>query len=164
MPGATIKIVIGYTLFVIRKGRLGLELLDMGFTSFEELECWQAAKAVRQFVEKIILKFPSSEKFDLIDNMRRAARSATRNIAEGFGRYHYLENIQFCRQSRGSQQEVVDDLITAHENKYITPDEYNEGRKLLSKSIALINGYINYLDKAKNTNSSVSEQVESYNR
>jgi len=136
----------------------------MSFKSFEELDCWKAAREVRMYFEKLIKKLPTEEKKDLIDNARRAARSATRNIAEGFGRFHFQENIQFCRQSRGSQHELLDDLITCNDNKYISVEEYQQGRNLLDKSIGLINGYINYLEKAKgNYVSKVSEPEESYN-
>ncbi len=80
--------------------------------SFEDLECWKACVEVRKYVSVLINKFPASEKYDLIDNMKRASRSATRNIAEGYGRFHFKENIQFCRHSRGSLYEIIDDLIT----------------------------------------------------
>lgn len=69
----------------------------MSDKSFEELDYWNAARKVRMFVEKVIVKFPASEKFDLLINRRRAARSSTRNIGEGFGRFHFQDNIQFCR-------------------------------------------------------------------
>lgn len=135
----------------------------MSFKSFEELECWKAARTVRLFFENLIKKLPSAEKFDLIDNMRRAARSSTRNIAEGFGRYHFQENIQFCRQSRGSQHELMDDLISCKDNNYLTSEEYNEGRSLLDKSIGLLNGYINYLERAKQNYAKAEESFVSYN-
>lgn len=102
------------------------------------------------FVKKIILKLPKSEQFDLIDNMRRASRSVTRNIAEGFGRFHLQENIQFCRISRGSLHELIDDIITCKQDNCIDAKEYEEGRELIRKAIAILNGYINYLKKAKN--------------
>ena len=117
--------------------------------SFEDLECWQAATEVRRFVMNIVKKFPQQEKFSLTDDMTRAARSVTHNIAEGFGRYHFQENIQFCRQSRGSLQELNDQFITAHDEQYITDEEYNSGRALITRALALLNGYINYLDNAK---------------
>lgn len=84
-------------------------------SSFEELLCWQKAKEVRLFTMDITKKFPAEEKFSLKDNMKRAARSATNNIVEGFGRYHYQENIQFCRISRGSLYETMDHLMIAYE-------------------------------------------------
>jgi len=79
----------------------------MTIESFEDLRCWQAAREVSKYIRGIIKKLPISERFDLIDNMRRAARSATRNIAEGYGRYSYRENIKFCIISRGSQYELT---------------------------------------------------------
>ncbi len=96
--------------------------------SFEDLECWKACVEVRIYISVLIKKFPVSEKFDLVSNMRRASRSPTRNIAEGYGRYHFQENIQFCRQSRGSLFELLDDLITARDEGYITEQEYIEGK------------------------------------
>lgn len=91
----------------------------MTFSSFEELECWKACKIIKDDITKAIKRFPDAEKYDLTDNMKRAARSTTRNIAEGFGRFHYKENIQFCRISRGSLFELIDDLITAKDEGYI---------------------------------------------
>ena len=81
--------------------------------------------------------------------MARASRSITENIDEGYGRYHYTENIQFCRISRGSLYELMDQFITALDENYISRNEYDKGRELLEKSKGLINGYINYLRKAK---------------
>lgn len=98
---------------------------------------------------KLIKKFPTEEKFALTDGMKRASRSITENIAEGFGRYHYQENIQFCRICRGSLFELIDQYITALDEEYITNTEYEEGRKLIDRALSLVNGYINYLTKAK---------------
>ncbi|MBI3003997.1 MAG: four helix bundle protein [Ignavibacteriales bacterium] len=117
--------------------------------SFEELECWQACTDVRRFIRKIVKKFPSEEKFSLTDGMNRASRSSTQNIAEGFGRFHFQENIQFCRTSRGSLNELIDQLITAHDENYISKEEYEEGRRLIERAVQLLNGYIRYLSKAK---------------
>jgi len=124
----------------------------MKLLSFEELDCWKACRIVRNEVRIIIKKFPPEEKYALTDNMRRASRSITENIAEGFGRFHYQENIQFCRISRGSLFELIDQYITAKDESYINDEEYKKGRELLSKAIGLLNGYINYLEKAKKNN------------
>jgi len=121
----------------------------MAYKSFEELDCWKASRDVKGFVREITAKLPSEEKYDLSDNMRRAARSATRNIAEGFGRFGYQDKIRFCLISRGSLFEVIDDLITCKEEEYISSVQYVKGRELCDKAIALINGYINYLESAK---------------
>lgn len=117
--------------------------------SFEDLDCWKACRDVRRFVMDVIKQFPTEEKYVLSSGMRRSSRSITENIAEGFGRYHFQENIQFCRHSRGSLYEIIDQLITALDEKYITNTEYKEGKLFVSKAIGLLNGYINYLREAK---------------
>ena len=83
-------------------------------------------------------------------NLRRASRSITRNIAEGFGRYHYKENIQFCRISIGSLFEIKDDLIICVDEAKVKAEETTEGVELVDKAIASLNGYIKYLSNANN--------------
>lgn len=131
---------------------------------FEDLECWKAAKSVRLFIAEITATLPSHEKYGLVDNMKRAARSCTRNIAEGYGRFHYQENIQFCRISRGSMMELIDDLITCLDEKYLSETRFMEGKALILKAIKILNGYIAYLERAKaNTSKNVSETEIIYN-
>lgn len=119
------------------------------FRSFEDLECWRACTEVRRFIAELVKKYPKEEKYSLVDDMKRAARSTTHNVAEGFGRFHFQENIQFCRISRGSLYELIDQLITSKDDGYITSEQYEKGRELISKSLALLNGYIKYLSKQK---------------
>ncbi len=136
--------------------------------SFEDLECWKACREVRLFIQSLIKNFPEEEKFALTDGMRRASYSITENIAEGYGRYHFQENIQFCRQSRGSLYEIKDQLISAHDNNYISEEDQAKGQKLIMIALALLNGYINYLNKAKSRNQKpdeniTAEDIEEYN-
>lgn len=119
------------------------------FKSFEELDCWKGCTEVRRFITVLVKKYPKDEKFGLINDMKRAARSTTHNIAEGFGRYHYQENIQFCRQGRGSLNELIDQLITSKDEGFIEDEDYEKGRQLISKALVLLNGYINYLSRSK---------------
>jgi four helix bundle protein len=83
-------------------------------------------------------------------NLRRASRSITRNIAEGFGRYHFKENMQFCRISRGSLFEIKDDLIICMDEQLVSQVDISEGIELINVAIKSLNGYINYLKKANN--------------
>ncbi len=119
------------------------------FTSFEELDCWKACTEVRRFISKLTKKYPKEEMFALVDDMKRASRSTTHNLAEGFGRFHYQENIQFCRHSRGSLHELIDQLITSLDDGFITKEDYSEGRLLINHALGLLNGYINYLNRCK---------------
>jgi four helix bundle protein len=119
--------------------------------SFEELDCWKEAVLLRKKIRAVTNTFPKEEKFRLTDQLIRACRSVTVNIAEGYGRFHYQENIQFCRISRGSLQEIKDHLIVAHEEEYICIEQLVELKQNTDKCIAVLNGYINYLRRAKKT-------------
>lgn len=121
----------------------------MQIHTFEDLDCWKVCREVQREISQLIKVLPQDEKYALADNMKRAARSTTRNIAEGFGRHHHQENIQFCRISRGSLYELLDDLITLSAEGYILADEYRRIRKSIERAILILNGYIRYLGKAK---------------
>ncbi len=117
--------------------------------SFEDLKVWKYARKIQRKVSELVKVFPKEEQYRLTDQMIRASRSVARNIAEGYGRYHYQENIQFCRQSRGSLTELMNDFITAHEEGYIEKEELKKLREEISDCQKLLNGYIRYLKKAK---------------
>ena len=82
--------------------------------TFEDLECWKAARFLGDFVQKSILpELPKDEKYRLADQILRATRSITANIAEGYGRFHYLDSSKFLSNARGSVYELLDHLIFA---------------------------------------------------
>ena len=126
-----------------------MEYIQREIGSFEDLEVWRQARKIQRIVRQITKRFPKIEQYRLEDQMIRASRSAARNIAEGYVRYHCQENIHFCRISRGSLSEDLNDSITALNENYITQDELNELRREIEINNRLMNGYINYLRKAK---------------
>lgn len=120
--------------------------------TFEDLECWKACRELRIFVaKKLCMALPSDERYRLGDQILRAARSTTANIAEGYGRFHYLDNAKFCSNARGSCWETIDHLITAADEDLIPEDLLSQGREIANKAVALLNGYISYLRKAAAT-------------
>ena len=124
--------------------------------SFEDLEVWQAARQLKSFLRGLIKKYPDSEKYRLVDQIIRAKRSVTANIAEGFGRYHFQENIQFCRTARGSLSELLDHMITSLDNLYISEEEFADAKNRIKKCTRLLNGYIRSLKKSKQDSESIS--------
>ena len=124
----------------------------MEFKTFEDLEVYKAAREFRKKIYKLIKKLPEEEKFNLVGQMRRAAISLTNNIAEGYGRYHYQENIQFCRQSRGSLCELLDDLNICIDEEYFPRDFLQELKSEGAFVHKLLNGYIAYLRRRKQGN------------
>ena len=92
---------------------------------------------------------PTKEKHRLSDQMIRASRSSTANLAEGYGRFHFQENIQFCRQSRGSLYELIDHVLVAEECQYIDHDVSQALIDEIKTAIVVLNGYIRYLKARK---------------
>jgi four helix bundle protein len=115
----------------------------------EDLELWRYARKFRNNISKLVKKFPYNEKYRLTDQLLRSSRSVSANVAEGFGRFHYQENIQFCRQARGSLLEVLDHLYVALDEEYINSIKFDELRQELLFCLKLLNGYIRYLKSKK---------------
>ena len=113
--------------------------------SFEDLDCWKVAREVREFVRQIVRGLPKEEKYRLGDQLTRASRSITANIAEGYGRFHYLDSSKFFSTARGSTYEVLDHLITAADEGLIDSKVLEQARKVLESAIKLNNGYTKYL-------------------
>jgi four helix bundle protein len=115
---------------------------------FEDLECWQACRALRLFVAReVVPQLPKDERYRMGDQLLRAARSKTANVAEGYGRFHYLDNARFCSNARGSCCEVLDHLITATDENLLPNDFLRRGRDLVTPAIRLLNGYMKYLKR-----------------
>ncbi len=119
-------------------------------SDFRNLEVWQLARDLRNKIKELCTELPPDEKYKLVDQMIRASRSVTANIAEGHGRYHFQENIQFCRQARGSLFELLDHLTVCLDCKYITEDTFQSFEAELIFLIKKLNGYIKYLTKRRN--------------
>ena len=114
--------------------------------TFEDLECYKAAREFRIIVVEWAKHLPSEEKYRLVDQTIRAVRSITANIAEGFGRQHPQENLQFCRQARGSLMEVLEHLNTAGDEKLLLEEKYQQLREKWNTVRAILSGYIKYLE------------------
>jgi four helix bundle protein len=123
----------------------------MTYRTFEELELYKKARLFRNCIYALIKKLPDEEKYNLGSQMRRAATSLTNNIAEGHGRYHFQESIQFCRTARGSLAELVDDLNICSDQEYFSEHEMNELKLKAHEINKILNGYITYLKKRKET-------------
>lgn len=114
---------------------------------FTDLDVWKLARQLRQAIYAITHKFPNDERHVLTSQLRRAAVSITANIAEGFGRYSYRENVQFCRQARGSAFEVRDHLTSALDAGYIAAGEAEKMDTAAQRVIQVLNGYIRATQK-----------------
>ncbi|MFT6872975.1 MAG: four helix bundle protein [Roseivirga sp.] len=117
--------------------------------SFKDLEVWKCGRQLRVEFSSLAKTFPTEEKYRLVDQMIRASRSVTTNIAEGYGRFHYQENIQYCRHSRGSLTELQDHLSVAADEGFITSQLAEEFNNKIEECTRILNGYIRFLQKSK---------------
>ena len=117
-------------------------------TSFQDLDVWRTGKDIRRRLYLVANRLPNLERYNLASQIRRAAVSLTANIAEGYGRFHFKENIQCCRISRGSAYELVDHLITCQDESYLTKDEVESLHEELFTFLRLLNGYIRSIGTA----------------
>src|SRR5687768_4978985 len=95
-----------------------------GFRSFRDFAAWQHAYALRRAVLLLCRRATAARDYKLHDQVREAARSAPRNIAEGFGRYRHREFAQFVRIARGSELELVNHLQEAFDSGYLNEEEH----------------------------------------
>ncbi len=117
--------------------------------TLDTLEVYISAKAFRKEIVAIANTFPKEEKFLLTAQIKDCARSISANIAEGFGRYHYQEAIQFCRIARGSLLETYDHLSSALDENYINEILFQELKIKQESLLKMLNGYIAYLKRRK---------------
>lgn len=68
--------------------------------------------------KQLIPLLPKEEKYDLADQVRRSSKSVPANIAEGAGRYYYMDNVRFCYNAPGSLDETLNHLIAARDLGY----------------------------------------------
>ena len=125
-----------------------------GFQTFEDLEVYKAAREFRKAMYAVNRRLPDFEKYELGSQIRRASVSLTNNVAEGHGRFHYPDQIRFFLHSRGSVEELVDDLNVCLDEKYLSSDEVAKLKEQARAVLILINGYLRYL---RSRSSSVRE-------
>jgi len=90
----------------------------MGITSFKNLEVWKAAHQAVLRTYRMTSRFPSDERFCLVQQMRKCAVSIPANIAEGFGRRRPKDKIRFYNISQASVEELRYYLILANDLGY----------------------------------------------
>jgi four helix bundle protein len=117
---------------------------------FEKLQTWQKAHQLMLDVHKrLVPLLPKDERYDLGDQVKRASKSVPANIAEGAGRYYFMDNVRFCYNARGSLDETLNHLIAARDLGYCPPALYEDLRGQAEEIRRLLNGYISWLKGRK---------------
>ncbi len=120
-----------------------------GARGFEDLECYQLALDVMVNAHEFAKKLPLEEKYDLVAQIRRSAKSTPANIAEGYGRYHYLDSLRFYSIARGSLNETLAHFINGRSLSYIDQETFELLYQLTRRGEKALNGYMNYVRKQR---------------
>ena len=122
----------------------------MSVQGLQRLEVWKRAKdfALRIYGEVLPL-LPPEEKWNLSSQLRRSSSSIPANIAEGYRRFYYQENVRFCYNARGSLEETLSHLVFSFEAKYIPDTLFKELSTEGDEIGRMLNGYITYLKRSK---------------
>jgi four helix bundle protein len=126
-----------------------METSTESFRTFEDLEAYKSARAFRIAMYAVSRRLPDFEKFELASQICRAAVSLTNNLAEGLGRWHFLDQIKFVLQARGSLEELLDDVNVCEDEQYLPPAEVGGLKQRGWHVRKLINGYLRYLRERK---------------
>jgi four helix bundle protein len=122
---------------------------DQPYRSFEDLEVYKRGRDFRMAVYKIAKTLPDFEKFGLASQIRRAALSVTNNLAEGRDRFHFLDQMKFTLISRGSLEELMDDLNVCLDENYLPGAQVEKLKMSGWHLLKLMNGYLRYLRDRK---------------
>ncbi len=141
----------------------------MSVKSLETLEAWCKSRDFSLRIYREVLPLlPPEEKWNLQQQLRRSCLSVPANIAEGYGRFYFQDNIRFCYNARGSLEETLSYLVIACEMKFIPRALFDSMEQDGEKLTQLINGYIGYLKRSKQgqnepgANRSVAEDSATY--
>ena len=118
--------------------------------NLEDLEIYQLSMDLAEKNWKIIQNWDLFTKDTIGKQLMRAVDSIAANLSEGFGRYSYKENKQFCYYSRGSLLETKTWLKKAHKRGLIDSENYEVLNNDIENLSIKLNNYIKSIGKQKN--------------
>ena len=113
----------------------------------EDLEIYQMAEDLSDIIWNICIKWDYFTKDTIGKQLVRAADSISANLAEGHGRYHFKDRLNFCYYARGSLEETKSWLSKAIRRNLIT-DQKTEINKIMEILPKKLNAYISSIKKA----------------
>ncbi|MGL4630066.1 MAG: four helix bundle protein, partial [Leadbetterella sp.] len=114
--------------------------------NYKDLDVWKFGRELVVEIYKMTKHFPQDEKFGLVSQMRRCAISIPSNIAEGQGRNHTKDSVQYYYISRGSLYELETQVIISNDLEYTSQSEFERISQKITECLKLTNGLINYFE------------------
>jgi four helix bundle protein len=116
----------------------------------EELRIYQQSNLLSDKIWNLVNGWDYFQKDTIGKQLVRSADSISANIAEGYGRYFYKENRNFCFYSRGSLLETKNWLSKCQRRGLISTIDYEEIIKELEELHKSLNAYIKTLGQPTN--------------
>ena len=120
-----------------------------GVHRFQDLECHKLAVQVRREILRLTRRESVKREFRYVDQIRDAARSATRNIAEGFSRFNPSETASYLSIVKASLDEVRDELQDGRESGYFSNEECDLVLALVARTIGAVMRWRRYLESSQ---------------
>jgi len=124
----------------------------VGARSFTEIDAWQLANELKLGVYALIRGAQVQRDMEFLRQIRNAAASAPRNIAEGFGRYQPREFGQYLRVANGSLLETSNHLQDGVDRGHFTPEQVEPLHVLARRASAATTALARYLQTARPPN------------
>lgn len=122
---------------------------EKGKRGFEDLECYQLALEVMARIHVFSKNLPADEKHDLYAQIRRSSKGVTANIAEAYGRYHYLDGLHYYSIARGELNETLAHLINARVLEYVRQPDFESLYKLIRQAEQALSGFMAYVRRQR---------------
>jgi len=113
----------------------------------EDLEVYKVSMEIGEIVWNNVNHWNYFQQDTLGKQFTRAADSIAFNISEGYGRFHFAENRNFCYYSRGSAYETVTAINKAKARNLMSADEIDLLQAKVNYYFKLINPYIKSIGK-----------------
>ena len=116
-------------------------------THWRELNVWKKTHELVLEIYRVTAKFPRTETYGLINQLKRAAYSVPANIVEGQSRQTTREYLQFLYNARGSLEEVRYFLLLSMELGYLNSEDHITLEGKYESASKMLNALINSLKR-----------------
>jgi four helix bundle protein len=113
---------------------------------YQDLVCWQLADELEKLVVELTATGPASKDFTFRDQIRDSSSSATRNMAEGFGRFRPAEHAHFLRIAKSSLMETHSSARSGFKRGYFSAEQTDKVQRLCARSGKAATRLIRYLE------------------
>jgi four helix bundle protein len=111
----------------------------------ERLEVYQLAREFNREANRLLDELPAGH-YDSKNNLRRGAKSITRNIAEGSGKWQIADKVHYYHIARGSATECAASLDELVDYDLVAEERIQKGKRILARVVAMLTAMIKSIE------------------